>query len=757
MVLSRLPLKAGKKPVPFPTREAVLEFIRESPVPVGKRELARAFHLTGEDRVPLKALLKQLERDGALERAKGHRLAPPSALPAVAIVLVTGLDADGEVLARPAQSAEGEAVPTIFMQPERRGNPSLAAGDRVLARLRRLDDNTYEGRTIRRLEGGPPRVLGVYRPGPYGGRLVPTDKRARHEFAVLPSPGEPLADGELILAEVVPSQRQGLRQVRVVERLGDVYAPRAVSLIAIHSAGLPTEFAPSALAEAAAATVPTLAGRVDLRAVPLVTIDGSDARDFDDAVWAAPDPERPGGWHLMVAIADVAHYVRTGSALDRAAFDRGNSAYFPDRVVPMLPEALSNGLCSLKPGEDRACLAAHLYLDAEGNLVGHRFVRGLMRSAARLTYDQVQAAADGHPDELTGPLWQPVLAPLYQAFRVLTGARNRRGTLDLDLPERQIRLNDQGEVEDIRERPRWDSHRLIEEFMITANVAAAEALEAKGLPCLYRVHDRPARDKVDALVEFLDGIGIPFAKGQVIKPSHFAAVLERAQGSPDYQLINEVILRCQAQAVYSPENLGHFGLALRRYAHFTSPIRRYADLVVHRSLIRAFGFGDDGLDAETTARLVEIAEHISMTERRAAAAERDATDRYVAAFLAAHAEVVFSGRLSGVTRFGLFVRLDQTGADGFIPVSTLPDDWYEHDATHHLLVGQRTGTTFRLGDRVKVRLVEANPLQGSVQLELVSLSPSGPGAAPSRPTRRGRPATRARKSVSGPRKRSTRT
>ncbi|MBI1206226.1 MAG: ribonuclease R [Azospirillum sp.] len=737
---------APKKPVPFPTRQAVVDFIRESPTPVGKREIARAFHLTGDDRLRLKTLLKELEQDGAVARGRGRRLAPQAALPAVAVVVVTGVDADGEVLARPAQSPGPEINPTIYMQPERRGHPSLAAGDRVLARLRRMADGSYEGTTLRRLEDGPARILGVLRAGSGGYRLVPTERRAKTEFAVAPGAEGGASPGELVLTELVASQRLGLKQVRVVECLGDVMAPRAISLIAIHGHGLPTVFSREALAEAAAAPLPGLAGRVDLRSLPLVTIDGADARDFDDAVWAEPDAAVPGGWHLVVAIADVAFYVAPGSALDRAAFDRGNSAYFPDRVVPMLPEALSNHLCSLRPGEDRACLAAHLWIDGDGQLHRHRFERGLMRSVARLTYEQVQTARDGHPDALTRPLLEPVIAPLYAAFTVLEAARRRRGTLDLDLPERQIRLDDAGQVAAITERSRYDSHRLIEEFMIAANVAAAESLEAAGEPCVYRVHDRPSPEKLEALAEFLDSLGLGSPKGQVVKPSQFAQILKKTAGTPEYPLINEVILRTQAQAVYSPDNLGHFGLALRRYAHFTSPIRRYADLVVHRALIRAHRLGPGGLDDDGAARLTETAQHISITERRAAAAERDATDRYTAAFLSTRVGARFAGRIAGVTRFGLFVRLDDTGADGFIPVSTLPDDYYDHVAGQHALIGRRSGRSFRLSATVTVRLEEADPLVGSTLFSLgeaEAASPSGPDRKGRRhPLHRGRNSTK---------------
>ncbi|MCA8908698.1 MAG: ribonuclease R, partial [Rhodospirillaceae bacterium] len=513
-------------------------------------------------------------------------------------------------------------------------------------------------------------------------------------------------------------------RVRIAERLGKADDPRVFSLLAIHGAGIPTEFPAEAADQAARARFEVPKGYTDLTGLPLVTIDGADARDFDDAVWAEPDGE---GWHLVVAIADVAHYVPAGSPLDREAEKRGNSVYLPDRVVPMLPEALSNGLCSLVPGEERLCLAADLWIDGDGNLSRHRFRRGVMRSHARLTYEQVQAARDGSPDETTAALLDTAIALLYGAFAALSKAREARGTLDLDLPERVVRIGEDGHVVGIAERTRLDSHRLIEEFMIAANVAAAESLAGSRLGCIYRVHDAPDPTRLDALRDALSPLGYRLAKGQVIRPRAFTQVLDRVRGTAQAPLVNELILRSQAQAAYSPDNIGHFGLALPLYAHFTSPIRRYADLTVHRALIRRFSLGSDGTTEEEQERLEEVAEHISVTERRAAAAEREAVDRFTAAFLMGRIGEVFSGRIMGVTRFGLFVRLAETGADGLVPVSTLPDDFYHHDEAAHCLVGRRWGRVFGLGAPVTVRLVQAEPLTGGCLLNLVDADEGAPG------------------------------
>ena len=712
---------------PFPSKAEVLAFIRESPSPVGKREIARAFRLRGDQRVELKALLKELKHDGLLEPHEKRKVARPGALPAVAVLEVSAVDPDGELLARPVVWNRDEAPPTIYLAPERRGRPALGPGERVLARLTRLPDGNYEGQPIRVLGGAPKRLLGLYDPDSDGGRLHPTDRRAKTDFRLAPADAGEAVAGDLVLVEVKPHhKRLAMHDVRVVERLGPMDSPKALSLISIHEHGLPTVFTSEALAEAADAGPVKLGKRRDLRQIPLVTIDGADARDFDDAVWAETDqdPANLGGWHLLVAIADVAQYVRPRSALDRAALERGNSAYFPDRVVPMLPEALSNGWCSLRPDEERPVLAAHLWLNRDGRLLRHKFERGLMRSVARLTYDQVQAAHDGMADDVTGPLLDPVIRPLYGAYQALANARGARGTLDLDLPEQQIVIGDDGTVEAIEPRARLDSHRLIEEFMITANVAAAETLEERRQPCLYRVHAAPDPQKIEALRQVLETFGLRLARGQVIQPRLFAQILAKVAGEPHAPLVSDLILRSQSQAAYAPGNLGHFGLALPRYAHFTSPIRRYADLMVHRALITGLGLGTGGLEPEDGARFEEIGQQISATERRAQAAEREAVDRFTALFLKDRLGTIVQGRITGVTRFGLFVLMSETGADGLVPISTLPQDFYDHRAEEHRLLGRRWGRSYRLGDQVQARLVEANPLTGGLVLQLVTESDS---------------------------------
>ena len=637
-------------------------------------------------------------------------------MPEIGVIEITEIDIDGEMHGRPLAGRPRDILVTA-----ERGAPALGIGERAVVRFVPGATGGWEARIIRALGGAPDRVLGIYRRRSDGGVIEPTDRKLRSEFRVSPRDSGEAQDGEIVLAEVQAQAGMGLPAARIVERLGDSRDPRAFSLIAIHSHGIPTAFSAEALALAERAKPVTLGQRTDLRPVPLVTIDGADARDFDDAVWAEPDPDEPGGWHAIVAIADVAWYVRPDDALDHAAEERGNSVYFPDRVVPMLPEALSNELCSLKPGVDRACLAVDLWIDGEGRLHRHRFRRGLMRSAARLTYEEVQDAIEGRPNSTTAPLHESVLQPLYGVFAALERARRKRGTLELDLPERKIMLDESGRVTRIEPRARLDSHRLIEELMIAANVAAAETLERLRHPCLYRVHDAPDPAKLEALREFLKGIGIPglaLAKGQVVKPRHFGEILRRAADTPYAMLVPQLVLRSQAQAIYSPMNIGHFGLALRRYAHFTSPIRRYADLLVHRGLIAALALAGAEAEPVTGKDLAGLGEQVSMTERRAAAAERSAADRYIAAFLAERVGARFEGRINGVTRAGLFVTLSETGADGLVPMRGLPSDFYDHEESRHRLVGRRTRRSFTLGDEVEVMLAEADIVTGSLRFAL---------------------------------------
>ena len=716
----------------LPTKDEILHFIKNARVTPGKRELSRAFSVRGSDRIALKQLLTEMADEGLLSgNRKGFK--EPGKLPPVAVLEIVARDAEGELVAEPAvwDPSEGERPRVLVLAGRgstRSSEPALGQGDRILARLTRLEDKDvfgyrYEAEPIKRLPKEKRRQLGIFRTRAKGGGIIdPVDRRDLKEWSIAPGDEGGATNGDLVRFDLARSGRLGVPQARVVETLGNPHDQRKISLIAVHAHGIPDEFPNIVLAEVESLQAPTLAGRTDLRALDLLTIDPVDARDHDDAVHAAPDtdPRNSGGWIVHVAIADVAHYVRPGTRLDREAQMRGNSVYFPDRVVPMLPERISNDLCSLKEGEDRPCLVARMIFDRQGSKKGHTFLRAIMRSPAKLSYEEAQAAIDGRPSAKAEPLLERALKPLWAAYAVLAAARDRREPLDLDLPERKILIDKSGKVERVITPERLTAHRLIEEFMIQANVAAAEALEAKRAPVIYRVHDAPSKEKLLALRDFLDSLDLKMPGSAALKAGDFNRILQRAKALPVTDLINEVVLRSQSQAVYAAANIGHFGLNLQRYAHFTSPIRRYADLMVHRSLIRALGLGAGGLVDEERDRLQDIAQAISDTERRAMAAERETADRLIAVYLADRVGAEFAARISGVTRSGLFVRLKDTGADGLVPAATIGNDYYRHHEAAHALIGDRTGETYRLGDDVSVRLVEAIPMAGALRFEILS-------------------------------------
>ena len=708
----------------IPSKPEILEWIAENPTLTAKRDIAKAFGIKGAARIDLKRVLKELEAEGHLEKRK-RSYQDPDRLPPVSVLQVTGPDKDGDLFAKPMEW-QGEGVEPVVLVIPRASDPALGAGDRILARLTlvQAQDHHYEARLIRRIGANPQRVLGIFRKTTEGGRIVPIDKGSDKEWWVPGDATHGAKDGELVEAEQAgPKARMGSPRARIVERLGDPSAPKAVSLIAIHQHGIPDDFPDDVMAQADAAKPVGLKGREDLRDLPLITIDPSDARDHDDACYAHADedPKNEGGHVVWVAIADVAAYVTPGSALDREARKRGNSTYFPDRVVPMLPDRLSGDLCSLHEGVPRACIAVRMVLDAAGNKIGHSFHRGLMRSPASLHYEEVQDAIDGAPNDRTGPLLDPVLKPIYAAYAALKAARAERQPLDLDLPERRIELDKDGTVKSVNFKDRLDAHRLIEEFMVLANVAAAETLLSKKTPLLYRIHEEPSPAKLDALRETAQAAGYTLAKGQVLHTRHLNKLLNDAAGTDDAELINLSTLRSMTQAYYGPAHIGHFGLALRSYAHFTSPIRRYADLIVHRALITAHGWGNDGLSQHDIEDIEQTGAHISDTERRSMMAERDTTDRYLASYLSERVGNEFSGRISGVARFGAFVKLDETGADGLLPMRSLGREYFHFDQEAGTLMGSDTGMIISVGQRVTVRLSEAVPVTGGIALELLTL------------------------------------
>ena len=743
----------AKRDIAFPDRDDILAYVKDNPGRISRRDIARAFHIRGDRRIDLKKLLREMTADGLLEKGdKGH-IHLGGALPAVCVVEVTGIDRMGDLMARPVNwKGDGAAPPiTIFSDDKRSG--SVSQHDQLLVRLSQ-DHNSreisYIARIIRKLERSSPLVMGIFHiEDDSTAHVQPTNKKNRNQYLVAKGDWNGAEDGELVIIEArggKTSRRQmapkkAAIKARVKERLEAFDKPGSISLIAIHAHGILTEFSEQTLQEAEKSVPPTLGNRTDLRDIPLITVDPADARDHDDAIWAEPDPDpaNKDGWHIIVAIADVAHYVTPGSSLEKEALERGNSTYFPDRVVPMLPESLSNGLCSLKEGEDRHTLAVHIWFDKRGKKIRHKFVRGLMRSAAGLSYGEFQAAHDGEVSDRAGPLLKTVIEPLFAAYDCLKKGRDYREPLSLVMPERKIELDDDGNVVAIRPVRPLDAHKLVEEFMIQANVAAAEELERKGWPCIFRIHEQPSAEKLNSLREFLASLGYSFAKGMVQRPKLFNNILRKVEDSPHADVVNIIILRTQSQAIYSVENHGHFGLSLPRYAHFTSPIRRYADLMVHRALIGALKLGQDGLTKSDRDRLVESADHISKTERISMIAERESTDRYVAAYMGQHVGEEFSARIAGVSRAGLFVSFDDSGGDGFIPVSSMTGDYFRHDSDLHMLEGEYSGTIYQLGGMVSVRLKEANRMTGGLLCELVD-NVTTTGRRKGRPAgRKGRP------------------
>ena len=718
---------SGKKPAPF-HKNQIVDFIGGHREGVGIRNIMNDVGI--KDRASIKQAVKELEQAGEIERTRGKKYVLSGRLPRITVIEVTGTDDYGDVVATPLNWDREDEPPIIFLNPDKRGKSrqtALGKGDRALARLTLIEDNSYNASIIKRIGHAPKSVLGIYREG---GVLEPSDRKHRFDFIVPPENINGAKPGDLVVAEIESGRKLGQATATIVEVLnfdqsitgkGDL----PYTKIALHDHGIPYTFTDLAIEQAEQAKAAPKAKRTDLRKIPLVTIDDEDARDFDDAVFAEPDTDKanPGGWHLIIAIADVAWYVRPDDELDKTAHERGNSVYFPDQVVPMLPEALSNGWCSLKPNEDRPCLAVHLWLDKNGRALQHQFVRGLMHSHARLTYNQVQAAIDGNPDKLTAPLINSVLKPLYGAYEAFCRERFDREPLDLELPEKKIMLDKKGNVQEVLTRQRHDSHKLIEEFMIAANVAAATALEESKQPCLYRIHEEPPAKNLESYQNFLKSIGFKLAKGQVLMPRHFNQILQKASGGDYFDAISQMTLRSQSQATYTGKNVGHFGLALRRYCHFTSPIRRYADLMVHRALIAGLALGDGALE-DKTIDLEELGEHLSITERRAAVAERDVVDRFSTTYLAKKIGKTFSGTINGVTKFGLFVTLDDTAADGLVPIRSLTDDYYKFDEKRVALKASRAKKVFHLGMKIEVVLKEANPVSGSLVLQIADQSHS---------------------------------
>jgi ribonuclease R len=736
----------------LPSRKQVLDFIASSDQPAGKREIARAFGLHGNDKIALKTLLKDMADEGLIDSSPGRAFHQAGGVPKVTVLRVSQIDDSGNVFAVPEQW-HAETPPPRLKVVERGRRGALGIGDRVLARTEQKGES-FIAHPLKKLARSAELALGVVKREGERFWLSPVDKKERRELVITELKDAEV--GDLVLCEV--TGRPPRVNARVDAVLGDPFAPRSFSLIAIHKHGLRHEFAQEAIEEAHRVATLPLGERENLTHLPIVAIDPEDARDHDDAIWAEPakEPDNEGGWNAIVAIADVSFYVRPGSELDREARGRGNSVYFPDRVVPMLPEELSADICSLKAGEDRAAMACHLTIAKDGTLKSWRFTRAKIRVAANIAYEDAQAAMDAAGEErievssptcdmppvegrVPADLVETALKPLWACWRALFAARQKRDPLELDLPERRVMLDEKGRILSVAPRDRLDAHRLVEDYMIAANVAAARALEAKKAPVMYRVHEPPSREKLVALKDYLKTFGIEFTLGQVVKPGTFNRIIERVGDGDGRQEIMEQLLRTQMQARYSPERLGHFGLALPTYAHFTSPIRRYADLLVHRSLVDAYKLGDGGLPRDDAEKFEQIGEAVSMLERRAMEAERETVDRYVAAYLADQVGQLVECRISGVQPFGFFATVEDLGGDGIVFARDLGQEYFRYDEAARQLIGDQSGDVYRIGQRLTLRLAEANPVSGSLRFEL----PEGSYGGPSRPrtdrVRRGRP------------------
>lgn len=732
----------------LPSKQDILDYVKESDSAVMRRDIARAFGVKGEARTELRALLKEMDADGSINLGAGKRIEHSADLPPVAPIDVMSVDDDGDLLCMPATWRGQDEPPMIRLSARRAAKlkPAPGVGDRLLARLKPAGDAGYEADVIKAIGKGAHRFLAVFRKRRRGGVAEPVERRARNTFDIDPGDEGGAKDGDLVWVETKNARGYGPKKGRVRAIAGHIDDKHAYSTIALANHGIPTDFPADVVAEAEKAKSPPVGDRVDLRETPLLTIDPADAKDHDDAVFAEPDPDpdNEGGYRVIVAIADVSFFVRPDSALDREAVTRANSVYLPDRVVPMLPERLSNDLCSLREKEDRPCLAVEMIINAQGVKKRHRFMRAIMRSHAKLSYEEAQAISEG---EAASPDLKDVIGHLYAAFRVRWKERTKRAPLDLDLPERKIVLDRNGDVEKVIKRDRFDAHRVIEEFMILANVAAAEALERARTPLIYRVHDQPDPEKLEAARDYLSTLDYSLAKGGSVRPANFNQLLKIAEEREQKEMVSEVVLRSQRQAIYDTENAGHFGLNLARYAHFTSPIRRYADLTVHRALVKAFKLGPHGQTAKEAQELSQIAEQISDLERRAIAAERESNDRYLAGYLEERVGAEFDARIRGVTKFGLFVMLDETGADGFIPMRSIGFERFRFEERNHAVVGETTGGAFRLGQQVRVRLAEAAPLTGGLRFEMIS-DPL-PGDTKKHKTKSGAKRAKGRKKTSG--------
>ncbi len=712
---------------PVPSREMILETLNAQGVPVSNAELDKLLGITDSEREGFDRRLSAMQRDGQIMRNRRE-----------AICVVTKLDlVTGKVQGHPdgfGFMIRDDAGPDMFLGPQEMHK--VLHGDRIAAREIGLDRRGRpEAKIVEVLEHVNHRIVGRLRNEQGVLFVVPENRRISQELLVPPGDALNAQAGQVVVAEIIAQPARHAQPIaRVVEVLGN-YADAGMEIeIALRKHDLPYEF-PPAVEKASAGfdgkvTAQDFAGREDVRKLPLVTIDGETARDFDDAVYCEP---RGKGFRLLVAIADVSHYVAHGDALDREALNRGNSVYFPRRVIPMLPEVLSNGLCSLNPQVDRLCMVCDMTIDAHGDVTDYRFYPSVMWSHARFTYTVVaeilenpQGAAAAQHRELV-----PHLTHLYRLYQVLVKARARRGAIDFETVETQMIFDAHGKIERIVPVKRNDAHRVIEECMLAANVCAADILRKNEHPALYRVHQGPTPERLLGLREFLKGFGLELGGGEAPHAKDYAKLLERVKDRPDAQLLQTAMLRSLRQAVYSPENLGHFGLGYQAYAHFTSPIRRYPDLLVHRAIkavLKKKRYEPGGW--------AELGVQCSFTERRADEATRDVETWLKCYYMRDRVGDVFDGTISSAVAFGIFVALDGVYVEGLVHVSDLGSDYFHFDAAKHQLVGERTAKRYRLGDRVRVRVVRVDIESSKIDFVLEESAAAGPAARPPKGARR---------------------
>lgn len=716
------------------TRKTILDEIKTRPDFYDNKKLARALGVKGDDRRELRQLLRAMVEDGSIKKSDRKTFREADALPGVMVIKAMRLD-DGDLMGEP-ENWKGDGSPPQLLirdtgpRDKKRGSrdkrETLKVGDRALCRIKVRENGEAVATIMKKLGSGPTANLGVLYKGGRGWRIQPVSKKVRHDYKPAKVPDD--AEDQTLVWFRSSRRNQGdLRIADITEIIGSAKGGKSASLISLNENDIRVDFPDAVTNEAKSLKLPQIEGaREDIRDLPLITIDPVDAKDFDDAVFAHADkdPKNKGGWVVWVAIADVSAFVTPASELDKEARERGNSVYLPDVVVPMLPHELSSNLCSLRPHEDRACMAVRMVFDKTGVKIKHNFKRGMMRSHARLTYQQAQDASEGTVCEAANPVLD-IIQDIYAAYGTLRKGRESRAPLAIELPERRIHIDEDGKVSGITLRDRFDAHKLIEEFMVQANVCAAESLAEKKTPAIVRFHDSPDREKLQGLVDFLPALDLKFSLGERVTTSRLNKLLGQADKKDLTETVGMAVLRSQSQAVYSSNKGGHFGLNLTDYAHFTSPIRRYADLIVHRALIDTFNLGEDGMDKESASRLQEIAEHISATERKAMVAERDAKDRYIAAYLADRVGATFNARITGVTKFGLFITLEETGADGLIPARSLGHEYFMFDEKNRALVGVESGDTYRFGRPVKARLEEATPVTGGLVFEMASKPEKG--------------------------------